>query len=268
MRLKTPKEVNLVGSGWTLKKIVQWVETSFSRSVSRNTVRNILKQNGLSWKKCKKLLAKANPEKRAAFIEQFQAMYQEMCAEKATIIYIDESHFHQDLDLGYSWSVKGKPHWIKSSSPGLSAKVNWYGAYNFATGRCFLWQRGNCNSEQTSAFLEALVNWLAVENQTIYVILDGAPWHRSHQVKMKAEKMNINLVQLPGYSPDLNPIEGLWKWMREEVTQLCCHANVQALKDDCLRFIDRINLEPDQVIKRLWPKFELDPDYEKLLFSN
>ncbi|MCB0198496.1 MAG: transposase [Anaerolineae bacterium] len=27
------------------------------------------------------------------------------------------------------------------------------------------------------------------------------------------------MMPLPGYSPDLNPIEGLWKWMREEVTQ-------------------------------------------------
>ena len=31
---------------------------------------------------------------------------------------------------------------------------------------------------------------------------------------------------------------------------------------------DRINLEPEQIISRLWPKFDLDPNYEKLLLSN
>ena len=33
------------------------------------------------------------------------------------------------------------------------------------------------------------------------------------------------------------------------------------------RFIDRINLDPQAIITRLWPKFDLDPEYEKLLFS-
>ena len=32
-------------------------------------------------------------------------------------------------------------------------------------------------------------------------------------------------------------------------------------------FIERINLDPDAMISRLWPRFALDPDYEKLLFS-
>ena len=40
------------------------------------------------------------------------------------------------------------------------------------------------------------------------------------------------------------------------------------LADACLEFINNINLEPDLLLKRLWSKFELDPDFEKLLVSN
>ncbi|MFZ0546536.1 MAG: hypothetical protein WAM60_13910, partial [Candidatus Promineifilaceae bacterium] len=51
---------------------------------------------------------------------------------------IDEAHFHQDLDLGYSWSAKGVPHWVKSTSPSLGSKINYYGAFDFTRAQCFL----------------------------------------------------------------------------------------------------------------------------------
>ena len=71
-----------------------------------------------------------------------------------------------------------------------------------------------------------------------------------------------------GFYPDLNRIEGLWKWMREEVTCNHCHDSMRHLFDACKAFIDRINRDPTKLAYRLWPKFELDQDYEKLLVSN
>lgn len=54
----------LPGHGWNLKKLCHWMEAKLQRKVSRNTIRTTLKQFGLSWKKCKKLLTRANAEKR------------------------------------------------------------------------------------------------------------------------------------------------------------------------------------------------------------
>ena len=79
-----------------------------------------------------------------------------------------------------------------------------------------------------------------------------------------AKEAGIEIAQLPGYSPDLNPIEGLSKWMREEVTQLCCYDSVKSLFDGCKRFIEVINQTPLEIVDRLWPRFELDPEVEKL----
>jgi transposase len=79
--------------------------------------------------------------------------------------------------------------------------------------------------------------------------------------------LGIELIQQPAYSLDLNSIEGLWKWMREEVTQHFCHDSLYDLFLDCKAFTDRINLDPIALISRLWPKFDLNPDYEKLLLS-
>lgn len=243
------------------------MEAKVGRRVSRSTLRRILKQGGLSWKKCKKLLSKADPDKRIAFVEQFQALYERMCRDEISIVYVDESHFHQDLDLGYTWADVGKPVWRESTSPPLRARINWYGAYDFGQGQAFIWHEGKCNGEHTIQFLQRLRAWLQPAERPLVIIWDGAPWHRSQAVRTQAQQLGIELLPLPGYSPDLNPIEGMWKWMREEVTQHFCHASLHDLFLDCKDFIAHINLDPDAMISRLWPKFDLDPVYEKLLLS-
>ena len=38
---------------------------------------------------------------------------------------VDESHFHRDLDLGYTWAPVGERVWRVSDCPGLSERINW-----------------------------------------------------------------------------------------------------------------------------------------------
>jgi transposase len=263
-----PVDHQQLGHGWNLKKLCRWVEEKRKRKVSRNTLRTILKQAGLSWKKCKKLLSKAKPDKRTEFVEQFQSLYERMCRDEVVIVYLDEAHIHQDLDYGYSWSPLGESTWVASTSPGLSARIDWYGAYNFSAGRCFLWQGQKCDSEQTVDFLHQLAQWLGKTAQQVVIIWDNVSYHKKQLVQDTVTQLGFELLPLPTYSPDLNPIEGLWKWLRQEVTQHYCHPSIQALFLACTKFIDTINLTPEQVIQRLWPKFELDPQIENLRFSS
>ena len=86
-------------------------------------------------------------------------------------------------------------------------------------------------------------------------------------MRQEAARLGLTLIQLPSYSPDLNPIEGLWKWMREDLTHHHCYKYLYQLERACFDFIDRINLDPEAIITRLWPKFDLDPEYEEVLFS-
>jgi transposase len=148
-----PIEHELLGHGWTVKKLGHWVSSKLGKKVSRNTLRTLLKSAGLSWKQCKKIFGKGNPEKRKAYVEQFQVLYERMCRGELRIIYIDEAHFHQDMDLGYTWSPIGDPTWRKSICPSLSSRLNWYGAYDFTEGRCLLWHNEACNNQHTSCHL-------------------------------------------------------------------------------------------------------------------
>lgn len=268
VKTSTPNEHALPGRGWTLKKLQRWVATKLERQVSRNTLRTILRAAGLRWKQCKKLLTNADPEKRSHFVEQFQGLYERMCRGEVRIIYLDEVHLHQDMEVGFTWSPIGEANWVPSASPGLSARLNYFGAYNFTDGTCFVWEDGKCNGNSTMRFLQQLSHRLGETDRQVIIIWDGASYHRSQKVCTYAEQLGFQLFPLPGYSPDLNPIEGLWKWLREAVTQHYCHETLEALRQACLAFINDINLEPLQTIARLWPRFDLDPDIEKLRFSS
>jgi len=264
-----PYEHQLPGRGWTLKKLRQWVEQKLDRQLSRSTLRTLLKAAGLSWKKSKKVLAKADPKERAAYVETFQIWFEQVCRGELRLIYVDEVHLHQDLELGYRWSIKGEDDWVPSYCLSLSNRLNWYGAYDFSNGQCFIWHNGSCNGDNTIAFLDQLRLWLGDDLSNVLIIWDGASYHsRCTQVQHHADQIGLSFRSLPPYSPDLNPIEGLWKWMREDLSQHHCFKYLYQLELACHSFIDRINLDPEAIISRLWPKFSLDPDYEKLLFSN
>lgn len=262
-----PKAHALPGSGWTLKKLRQWVSDRLKRAVSRSALHRMLRAARLSWKKCKKLLGKRNPEKRRAFLEQFARLYDQVRRDEVVLVYVDESHFHRDLDLGYTWGRVGERLWRVSDCPPLADRINWYGAYNFTDGQCLIWADGACNKEATVQFLHRLADWVPKDGRRVVVVWDGAPWHRATIVQQTAQELGIEVVPLPGYSPDLNPIEGLWKWMREEVTQLCCYPNLATLLAACQAVIATLNQNPLELVARLWPRFERDPEVEKLGFS-
>jgi hypothetical protein len=114
-----PCDHQLPGYGWTLKKLRRWVEEKLAQRVSRTTLRTLLKQAGLSWKKSKRVLGKANPQKRAEFVARFQAWFEQFCQGQVRFIYIDEAHLHQDLALGYRWSAVGEADWVPSHCPPL-----------------------------------------------------------------------------------------------------------------------------------------------------
>ena len=76
------------------------------------------------------------------------------------------------------------------------------------------------------------------------------------------------MMPLPSYSPDLNPIEGrVSGCVKMLLTQHHCYTSMRHLFNACKAFVDRSYQNPVAVIQRLWPKFELDLDYEKLLVS-
>jgi transposase len=262
-----PKDHDLPGSGWTLKKLRRWVFAKVRRLASRTLLHKVLRVAGLSWKKCKKLLGKGDAKARAAFVVRLLELYESAVRGEVVLVYVDEAHFHRDLEMGFTWGRIGRRVWRRSCCAPLADRINWYGAFNFTDGQCLIWNEGNCCKEHTAEFLQRIDDWLPKDGRRVVVIWDNAPWHKAALVQQAADDLGFELVRLPTYSPDLNPIEGLWKWMREDVTQLQCYGTLRELFEACKAFVARINETPLEIIGRLWPRFELDPEVEKLRVS-
>ncbi len=152
-----------------------------------------------------------------------------------------------------------------SSSPGLSARISFYGLYLYNEGQVQLWPYPRANGDHTIDVLQRLQ--AEVPERKLIVLWDGAPYHRAKAVQEVARTLGIELVRLPGYSPDLMPVEALWRWLREDVTYHHGHASAEDLTRRVEAFAASINQDPCALADRLWVKDTLDPDEEKLRFS-
>src|SRR4051812_20599172 len=124
---------------WTLKRLMLSVRERFGCLCCRETLRAALHRRKLSWKKAKKLLGRADPERRQAFIEQLQSVLEgaqrdssssRACWRAPNAIGIcwststrpTSTRTRIAADLGYGWAERGQRFWVASRSPGLSAR--------------------------------------------------------------------------------------------------------------------------------------------------
>lgn len=250
---------------WTLKRFVHWLQQKWKINCCRETVRKTIKQMGFSWKKAKKLLNKGNTVKRAEFVGQITGLLEDALHQKRLIIYIDEAHIHLDTDEGYGWSIRGERFWVSSSSPGRK-KVSFYGVYIYNQAQTKIFPYEKAEKINTIDVLKKLR--VEFPQEQITVVWDGAPYHRAKVVIEAASAMDICLLPLPGYSPDFMPVEHLWQWLREDLTYHICYDSQQELIHAVCVFQNQINANPITISDRLWVKKHLEPDEEKLRFSN
>ena len=173
-----PVDRGLPGHNWTLKKLRRWLKQVMDCDLARSSLHRILCAARLGWKRRQKLPKKADPHNRAAFMQRFHRLYEEVWRLQTGLIYIGEVHIHRDMDIGYTWALKGKPAWRLSDSAPLAHRINWYGAYDFTAGRCMIWNEGSCNKEHTIQFLQRIAAWLGDESREVVIIWDGASWNR------------------------------------------------------------------------------------------
>src|SRR3954462_5984625 len=101
-----------------------------------------------------------------------------------------------------------------------------------------LWPYACANGEHTVDVLRRLrTEWPA---DKLIIVWDGASYHRAGVGREAAEALNIDLVPLPGYSPDFMPVEALWRWLREDVTYHHCHPTAEDLSRRVAAFEDRL----------------------------
>jgi transposase len=81
----------------------------------------------------------------------------------------------------------------------------------------------------------------------VIVIWDGASIHRGKAVKefLRTEPARrLRLIRLPAYAPELNPVEGMWRWLKRAMGNICCE-NLLALRDELMVALARLRRRHD-----------------------
>ncbi len=201
---------------WNSAMIVIEIEKRFGVTYSPRYVCTLLKRLGLSYQKAKFIPGKTEDEewqrKRKEWEEQ---IWPEILALAdtigAVIVFGDEVSFAQWGSLGRTWAPTGKQPTVKTCGKRKGLKI--FGVIEFVSGN-FIYQE--CDGKfNGNSYIEFLKQVLGQYSCPVILIEDGAPYHRSAEVKQfKAEKEaedKLFAYQLPSYSPDKNPIEKLWK---------------------------------------------------------
>jgi len=76
------------------------------------------------------------------------------------------------------------------------------------------------------------------------VIMDGAGWH-THDTAY--DLPNITLIKLPAYSPELNPIEQVWQWLRQNEIANRCFGGYNEIVDKCCDAWNSFIKDPERI---------------------
>jgi transposase len=199
-------------------QIRHWLEATFEVHYSSSGVKDLLKRIGVSYHKVSGFLWKGDPDKQQAFVKRIARHQREakpQGAPRTRRYYVDACHPIWGLDLVFScWLLLGQRLLVGMGSG--RKRLNILGAYcpddhEYVDLRL---TRDNINGAQFVNFLR-LLRSLHPETEKFILYVDGARYYSSPVVKEWLKRHpQFHLSQIPAYSPNVNLIERLWKFMR------------------------------------------------------
>jgi transposase len=198
--------------------------TGLKRSVPQ--VEKFLKQMGMKCRKVGCLPAKADPEQQAEFLSrQLQPRLDEAQAGQRAVFFVDAAHFVLAPFLGFLWCFAR----IFIPAPAGRQRFNVLAALNAVTHELVMVTN---DSYITATSVCALLQHLAALHLSVPItlVLDNARYQHCALVQELAATLQIELLFLPPYSPNLNLIERLWKFVKKEALYSQYYENFASFK--------------------------------------
>jgi transposase len=177
--------------------------------------------------------AKADHDEQKEFLdEQLLPRLEEAKRGQRSVLFVDAAHFVYGPFLGYLWCL------VRLFVPGPSGRkrYNVLAALDAVTHRVIrVSNHAYINAQSVCALLRKVA--AARLNGPITLVLDNARYQKCELVKTLAASLGIELLYLPSYSPNLNLIERLWKFVKRECLGCRVLPTYEAFTmaiDDCL----------------------------------
>jgi transposase len=185
--------------------------TGISRSPSQ--VRAFMKRHNMRYVKTGHIPAKADTEKQKQWVKTtFEPAIKEAENGECHLLFMDTAHFILEPFVCALWCVVRL--FIKASAG--RNRINVLGTVNAMTKEVFTFHNTTfINAETIVAFLKQLKEHYG--ELPLKIVLDNARYQHCKHVEAAAKQLNITLLFLPSYSPNLNIIERLWKFTKKKI---------------------------------------------------
>jgi transposase len=242
-----PEKAGFIGNCWRSPMVQELIHERFSVLYSVHYIAELLKNMGFSYQKAKFVSDHLNEEKRAQWLEETWPKIIALAKEKnAYLLFGDEASFPQWGTLSYTWAKRGQQPTIETSGKRKGYKV--FGLIDYFTGRFFY----KCQEERlnSATYMAYLGEILAKTRKHLVIVQDGARYHTSAAMQkfLAKHQDRLTVFDLPSYSPDYNPIEKLWKKVKQKGTHLHYFPTFESLKKKVHESLGFFENAPNEVL--------------------
>ncbi len=248
----SPRKLGLKFGNWNCKNLGWWIFKKFHVSLKREAVRLLLHKLGFVLIRPAYRYVLADKHERKRFLRRFRRKFKGL-SSKDLLMFLDESTVKQHPILKAKWVPNGSKEYIDTF--GNHAKTNVFGAVT-AFGELFHMKSKKLNSNLFIKFIEHLM--MLNPKKHLVLVIDNAPWHKSKKVKkfLRNVKEKICVLWLPAYSPDMNPIEHLWNFMKDVVANFF-FPTMQELNNALTDFFKSLYTKTEKIITLCSPNYLL-----------
>ena len=187
----------------------------------------------------------ANPEVQEFFkeivVEQIDAIAAAHPEEEIHTYFQDEARFGQKGTITRVWARRGsQPRAVRQTG---FTSLYVLAAVCAATGAMSAVIMPTLNTEVVNLFLEQFARELPAGVHAV-LIWDGAGFHTSEDVVVPS---NVSLIQLPPYSPELNPVENLWHYLRAHHWSNRPYRDYDALQEEAVRSLCAVREDTETI---------------------
>lgn len=175
--------------------------------------------------------------------------------EKRVLLFLDPMHQVHNNENDYCWQFKGKDRTKVMESNTGRRRLNIVGALNAVSlSPTVILTEGSCTSEVIEALLREIREEYK-DAKEICIVLDNASYQRACSVQVLAKELDIRLLYLPAYCPNLNLIERLWKFFKKHIIKNKYYKAYKEFEDAVIKFFADYDKYKDSLNQLLRFKF-------------
>jgi transposase len=212
---RCPRDVGYHANRWTTKLVRHFIYTRFGIEYCRERVRQLLHALGFRLRRLRHRHLKAKAEEQVAFRAELEELLAQW-PEEWELILVDEATVRRHPTLTAQWCLADEVPGVPTGDD--HTKVHIYGAVAPLTGRTHYHVSPELGKEEFAKFLQHLMAYYP--GKRVLVIHDRGAQHKGSCIAevVREARGQLVLKAPPAYSPELNPQERIWKWLRRIVT--------------------------------------------------